>query len=498
MIMTWDEWAGHDGTSLSALVRAGQLTAAELAGQAAAAVERVDPQLEAVLEVFEDVVGNPDADRPNREGRLYGVPIFLKDLGSGLAGRRQERGSALFRGAVAAVTDPTVENYLASGLVPVGRSTTPEFGMTFDTSTTYLGAPKVTRNPWNTERTAGGSSGGSAACVSAGVTPVSMSSDGGGSTRIPAAFCGLVGLKATRGRVPHPLASSEYIARIAIEGVVTRSVRDTAAVYETLTRIPNGGSFIAMGPPEGSYLAAIERDPAALRVGLSTGRWGRATDTDAQVAARTREVGMLLQSLGHQVEEIDGDAICDWTSMWSGYITQWIGSRALFAATAWGRGVDPAALQQFLGPMTFRHYAASERYDKFDIFRMMECNNAVTRSFGRLMERFDILLTPTLAIRVPRANGPYSLLRDEELGPWVERLADACRYTMPGNETGLPAISVPAGLDQDGLPIGVQLHGNFRAEAMLMQAAAQIERARPQWFGARPPVHVAATAIHPA
>lgn len=488
--MGWDEWARHDGTSLSHLVRTGQVTAAELARQTAAAVDLVDPKLEAVLEVFGDVVVNPDTDHPDPNGKLYGVPIFLKDLGSGLAGRRQENGSALFRGAVAAATDPTVENYLASGLIPVGRSTTPEFGMTFDTSTTYLGALKVTRNPWNLERTAGGSSGGSAACMAAGVTPVSMSSDGGGSTRIPAAFCGLVGLKASRGRVPQPLARSEYMTRIAIEGVVTRSVRDTAAAYETLTRVPNGGTFIAMGPPRGSYLAAIERDPRSLRVGLSTGRWGRATATDPQVAARTRDVGTLLESLGHHVEDIDDAALCDWAAMWSGYITQWIGSRAMFSTMAEERGIDVADLKQWLGPMTFRHYVASERYDKFDIFRMMACNNVVTRAFGRVMERFDILLTPTLAIRVPQANGPYALLRDEELGPWVDRLADACRYTMPGNETGLPAISVPAGLDQDGLPIGVQLHGNFAAEDMLLQVAAQMERARPQWFGAHPPVHV--------
>jgi amidase len=141
--------------------------------------------------------------------------------------------------------------------------------------------------------------------------------------------------------------------------------------------------------------------------------------------------------------------------------------------------------------MTYRHFVASQRYDKFDIFRMMACNNTVTRQFGKLMERYDVLLTPTHAIRVPQANGPYALLRDEDLDPWLTRLIDACRYTMPGNETGLPGISLPAGFDGDGLPIGIQIHGNFMAEDMLLQVAAQIERARPQWFGARPPVHIA-------
>jgi amidase len=154
------------------------------------------------------------------------------------------------------------------------------------------------------------------------------------------------------------------------------------------------------------------------------------------------------------------------------------------------REIGKQELQTLLNPMTWRHYLASDRYDKFDMFRMMNANNTVTRQFGALMDRYDMLLTPTLAIRVPAANGSYSLLRDEELDPWVMRLADACRYTMPANETGLPAISLPAGFDRDGLPIGVQLHGNFAREDRLLCLAAQIEGARPDWFGAAPPVHV--------
>jgi amidase len=362
--------------------------------------------------------------------------------------------------------------------------------MTFDTVTAYSDGTTITRNPWNLERTPGGSSGGSAAAVAAGIVPLSMSSDGGGSTRIPASFCSLVGLKASRGRVPQPWARNEYVTRISIDGVVTRSVRDTAAVYEYLTRVPTGGSFIRMGAPAGSYLDAIARDPGKLRIGLSTDRWGRCTDTDPQVAARVREVAGLLESLGHTVEELDAPAICDWDVMWDTYITQWIGSRATFTTMARDKGIGMQELQTLLNPMTWRHYQASARYDKFDLFRMMNGNNTVTRQFGALMDRFDILLTPTLAIRVPPANGVYSLRRDEELDPWVARLADACRYTMPGNETGMPGINIPAGFDTDGLPIGVQLHGSFAREDLLLRLAAQVERAKPDWFGAIPPVHV--------
>jgi amidase len=490
-VMSWDEWARHDATALADLVSKKQVTTRELAAQAAEAVERLNPTLEAIIELFSDVRANPDADNPNSSGLLYGVPMFLKDLGSGLRGRTQDSGSKLMAGATIQATDPSIANFLRAGLVPLGRSTTPEFGMTFDTTTDYRGRVVVTRSPWNPQRTPGGSSGGSAAAVAAGIVPLSMSSDGGGSTRIPASFCGLVGLKASRGRVPQPLARNEYVTRISIDGVVTRSVRDTAAVYEELTHVPNGGSFIKMGPLPGSYRHAITRDPGKLRIALSTGRWGRNSGTDPKVAARVRDTARLLEQLGHAVEEINDDQICDWPTMWQAYTTQWIGSRATFVSMAAAKGLSTAELRTRLNPMTWRHFQASERYDKFSLFRMMDANNTVTRQFGALMDRYDALLTPTLAICVPEANGPYSLLRDEELDPWVNRLADACRYTMPANETGLPAISLPAGHDSGGLPIGVQLYGNFAREELLLQIAAQVERARPEWFSAQPPIHVA-------
>jgi amidase len=490
LAMSWDEWHHHDALTLADRVRSKEATPSELCAQAAAAIERLDPTIEAALGVFDEVVADPGRDGPSRTGRLYGVPMLLKDLGSGLAGRIQESGSRLFRGHVVPKTDPLVANYLEAGLVPIGRSTTPEFGMTFDTATDYLGHVKVTRNPWNPQRTPGGSSGGSAAAVAAGITPISMASDGGGSTRIPAAFCGLVGLKATRGRVPRPLDSSEYISRSSTEGVVTRTVRDTAAATDYLTRIPNGGTFIPMRRPPGSYLEMVERDPPPLRIGLSTGNWGRATATDPEVAERVRAVGQLIGSLGHHIEEVDDRSICSWETLWSAYGTSWVGGRAQFATMARERGLDPARLDRYLGPIVYRHYRAAERYDKFAIWKMMADNNTVTREFGRFMERLDLLLVPTMAIRVPQANGPYSLLHDAELEPWLGQLCDACRYTMPANETGLPAISMPAGLDRDGLPVGAQLYGNFGREDLLLQVAAQVERSRPEWFGAVPPIHV--------
>jgi Asp-tRNA(Asn)/Glu-tRNA(Gln) amidotransferase A subunit family amidase len=489
--MGWEEWMRHDATSLAGLVRSGQLQASEVVAQAARGVERVNGRLAGVLEVFQDVVEDPARDRPARDGRLHGVPIFLKDLGSRLKGRRQESGSRLLAGNVSKDTDPLVENFLAAGLVPLGRSTTPEFGMTFDTSTSYLGHVNVTRNPWNTGRTPGGSSGGSAAMVAAGVTPISMASDGGGSTRIPASFCGLVGLKASRGRMAMPLAHNEFTWRIAVEGVVTRSVRDSAAAMDYLPRMPNGGSFYPMARFAGSYVDVLARPTGRLRIALSTGAWGRPGTCDPEVADKVRGVARLLEGMRHEVAEIDDARICDWEAMWRGYVTQWICGRVLYQPIAETGGMDGAAMLAALTPMVRRHFEAAQRYSTLDLYKAMACNNVVTRGFGRLMDSWDLLLCPTLAVRVPEANGPYSLLRDEDLGAWMERLSSACRYTMPGNEAGLPGISIPAGFDSDGMPVGAMLYANFGREDLLLAVAARIEEAMPGWFARTPPLNVA-------
>lgn len=493
-VMSWEEWARLDGISLAALIRSRQITATEATAQAAAGVAMLNPQLEAVVALFDDAVANPDVDGPNPVGPLYGVPMFLKDLGSALKGRQQDSGSASMAGFIAPASDPVLENFLAAGLVPIGRSTTPEFGLTFDTVTDYRGRVVVTRNPWDLSRTSGGSSGGSAAAVASGIVPLSMASDGGGSIRIPAACCGLVGLKASRGRVPHVLSRNEFAARVSIEGVVSRSVRDTAVAYDHLSRMPSGGSFITMGRPAELYLDAIRRPPGRLRIGLSTGDWGRNTRTDPEVAACIRTLAGTLEELGHNVEEIPDADIWDFPTLYNSFVTQWVGSRALFPQLAATRGIAAADLPKFCNPMTWKHTLAAEAYDKFDIYNMMAANNAVTRQIGRLMDQIDVLLVPTLAIRVPQANGPYSLLRDEPLDVWMERLLDAIRYTAPCNETGLPAISLPAGHDSDNLPIGAQFYGNFGREDLLLRLAAQIEQAKPDIFAAIPPVHVSRTA----
>jgi amidase len=328
--------------------------------------------------------------------------------------------------------------------------------------------------------------------VAAGVTPISMASDGGGSTRIPASFCGLVGLKASRGRMAMPLAHNEFTWRIAVEGVVTRSVRDSAAAMDYLPRMPNGGSFYPMARFDGSYVDALARPTGRLRIALSTGSWGRPGACDPEVADRVRGLARLLEGMRHEVAEIDDARICDWEAMWRGYVTQWICGRVLYQPIAETGGMDGAAMLAALTPMVRRHFEAAQRYSTLDLYKAMACNNVVTRGFGRLMDSWDLLLCPTLAVRVPEANGPYSLLRDEDLGAWMERLSSACRYTMPGNEAGLPGISIPAGFDSEGMPVGAMLYANFGREDLLLAVAARIEEAMPGWFARTPPLNVAA------
>ncbi len=451
-----------DATALAARIRSGELSPAEAAADAAARCEAADATLHALVELFDDAIDRPAP----ADGPLAGVPLLVKDLGSGLAGRRQEQGSRLHAGHVVAETGPFLANALAAGLVPIGRTAVPELGYAFDTTADDTGTVRATRNPHDETRTAGGSSGGSAALVAAGAVAIATASDGGGSIRVPAAWCGLVGLKAQRGRFPRAPGGNELTARLSQEGVVTRSVRDTALAFDLLQAMPAGGSFMPL--PRVAASAVLDDDPGPLRIALSTGPFGRAGACDDAIAAVVRAAATRLEALGHQIEEVRDADVLDLDALWEPFLADWVGS----AVTLDGGGRDPRPL---LTPMVARHLDRARQRSAADAARALATNAHVTRSYGRFLERYDVLLTPVTPIRPPAANGPYSLLRDEDLDTWIARFADAGRYTMPHNETGAPAIAVPAGRDPDGLPVGVQLAGGFGGEVQLLQLARQLE-----------------------
>ena len=490
-IMGWQEWSSYDALNLANLVRTKQVTPKELAAQAVRAVQLTNPRLEAVLEVFEDIINQPDKGSPSKEGKLYGVPFFLKDLNARMKGRLQEQGTKLYKGFIASETDPLVENYLRAGLVILGRTSVPEMGFTFDTSNTYLDRLMLTRNPWNLDRTAGGSSGGSAALVAAGVTPISMSSDGAGSTRVPAAFNGLIGLKATRGRLPTPQRVNEYTVHESVPGVLTRTVRDWAVALDYMAYVPNGGSFMKVLPFDGSFLDSIYQRPEHLRVAISTGMWGCSQPADPQIVERTRQVAHVLENLGHSIDEVDDTDIANFNILRDAYKKYWVYSAGEIRLMAEEINIPQDRLQEFLDPVTYKLVEASDQLTKIDFWKIAAINPSTTRSFGKFFEKYDALLTPTFAVQTPEAGGPFSMLDAEVTADtWLERVFSAARYTYPANETGLPAISIPAGLDGAGLPIGVQLYANFLREDLLLQIACQLEQAKPEWFNQIPPNHV--------
>jgi amidase len=487
--LSWAEWGNTDAVGLAHLIRDRQISAQEASAQAIAAAKALDGRLGAVLDTFDDIALEPTRDGANPAGALYGVPLFIKDLGSTIAGRLSENGSALAKGRVSTRTDPLIDNLHQAGLVAVGRATTAEMGMTYDTTTIYRGL-KITRNPWNAEYTPGGSSGGSAALVAAGVTPLAHSTDGAGSTRIPAALTGLVGLKVSRARLPLPWGFNEYGNETLTEGTFSRTVRDTAAFLDaaTLAR-PLGKNFVQVAAPAQSYLAALRQPPGRLKIALSTGDWGRTTPCAPHLVERTREVARLLESLGHHVEEVGDEQISNWEHFWPAFRTFWVGMRPAMWSMPFGGTLNDEQLAQ-LTPMARKFWLTSQQYDKFAVLKHQAANNLHMLSIGKLFEQYDLLLTPAFGISTPKANGQFSLMNERDFDPYASELMDAGRYAIPGSDAGIPGISLPAGKDALGLPVGVQLYGKWFDEARLLQIGAQLETARPEWFGTVPPIHV--------
>jgi len=484
--MTPGQYAGYDATGLAALVVRGETTPRELAEAAADAIARLDSQIGAVVELFEELVADPSADGMDPGGVFRGVPMLLKDLGSAIAGRKQASGISWLADRVSDHTDPLVENFHRAGLNVFGRSTCPELGIAFDTSSPGFG---VTRNPWNSLYTPGGSSGGSAAAVASRMVPIASASDGGGSTRFPASWTGLIGLKPTRGLLPMPYGLNESIVYTAVEGVVTRTVRDAARAYDQLWAKRPGWGFVATGDPEWRLSDELSLPPRRFRIALSTGSWGQPGAAHPVVVERVLAAARALEGLGHEIEEVKDVDLCNFEQIWSSY-TMWgwtVPIAEELKALSDELGIEPSRADS--SPQLLNHLAQAGRASAADILEAMAGNIQTTRQWGAFWQRgFDLLICPVAAIECPEANGSYSTSADEPFEDWYARIAMAARYTMPGNETGLPSISLPAGLDSHGVPVGVQIYAPWRRENDLVHLASQLEQAVPEHFDARPPL----------
>jgi amidase len=479
-----DELATLDATAQADLVRRRELTPRELVDAAIDRLERLNPQLNAVvlpaLEAARALASSPAL--PN--GPFHGVPFLMKDLGGPEAGRPYCAGMRFLKesGWTEREDGYLTASFRAAGLVILGRTNTPELGLLPTTEPEAFGP---THNPWNRAHSPGGSSGGSAAAVAAGIVPAAHASDGGGSIRIPASMCGLVGLKPTRGRNSFGPAVGERWSGFSAEFTVTRSVRDAAALLDLTAGPKPGDPYYTAAPPLG-FADALAAPPPRLRIGLMReAPRDRGVTLDGECQSAVDRAARLLAELGHTVEESHPEAFDD-ASIMAAFVTVIaanIGRALDVFAERVGRPVAPADVE----PLT---WAVAERGRTITATELLTSLDYVHR-FGRRMaawwqDGFDLLLTPTCAAPPPPL-GHVSSTPDDPFRGFI-RATPYGAFTAPFNMTGQPAISLPLHWSAAGLPIGVHLAAAYGREDLLLQVAAQLEHAAP-WHQRRAALH---------
>jgi amidase len=482
--MNISEYASYDAVGLATLIRQGQVSRREVAQSALQAIAALNPVLNALVEVYPERGEIPEEflgqGQENDPAPFAGVPFLLKDLGASEAGKNYEMGSRLAKGFQPDHDTELVKRYKAAGLLILGRTTTSEFGGSTDASSVAGG---ITRNPWNTAYSPGGSSGGSAAAVASGMVPMAHATDLAGSIRIPAAFTGLVGLKPSRNLNPVGPDMGQLFFGLAVQHVLTRSVRDAAAALDA-TAGPAAGEFYYT-PPRFSYAAALLHPPAKLKIALNRQPWLPATIHPVVMNA-TLAAAQLCISLGHEVAEqrfaLEEAALLDCMStIWAAYTTH--GVTQLSAGLQ--RPISTDTLERF----TLSGYEAGKRLSAQDLIRVVEYTNTVARAAGRFYEDYDIMITPTTAITAPLAGSVDGHAPGIQWEDWVRDACAAAPFGQVFNIAGVPAISLPMGIDEHGIPVGVTFSTKMGNDALLLQLAAQLEMAAP-WSG-RTPLHYA-------
>ncbi len=471
------EYVNFDAVGLAELVAAGEVTPAELVAAAREAAQAVDPRINAVVETW------PTDDEPEPgSAPLAGVPFLIKDIGVAMAGRRTELGSRLAAGLVAGADSALMRRLRRAGLVTFGRTATPELAYSITTEPVLYGP---TRNPWDPTRSAGGSSGGAGAAVAAGVVPLAHATDAAGSLRIPAAYNGLFGLKPTRGRVSVAPDADEIFNGLGVQGSVSRTVRDSAALLDLIGGPEPGDPYYAPRP-ERPYAEEVTRPPGPQRIGVLTQAWG-GRRTTAPVADAVSRTVRLLESLGHRVVAAEVDLGVDWEEFVlanARLMTANLTASVDGLAAALGRTVDSSTLE----PVTLAAYRYGQRVGADRFVAALAVRNRVARSLARCFEAHDVLLTPTVP-EPPVLLGAYGEGAEELDGlGWIDRLNDRSPFTMAFNVAGTPAMSVPVTADAGtGLPIGMQFAAAYGEEGRLFRLAGQLEQASP-WSGRTPTV----------
>lgn len=479
-----DELAFLDAIAQAELVRQGKIKPLELLDAAIARVEKLNPTLNAVITPLFAKARAQALSPTLPDGPFRGVPFLLKDLGCHSAGDPYHEGMRFLRnlGWIAENDTYMAAKLRAAGFIFLGKTNTPELG---SLPTTEPQAYGPTRNPWDTNRSTGGSSGGSAAAVAAGMVPVAHANDGGGSIRIPASECGLVGLKPSRGRVSWGPECGELWHGLAIEHVVSRSVRDTAAILDVVAGPMPGDPYFAP-PPARPFCEEVRADPGHLRVGLMTRAPGGTVAVHADCVTAATEAARLLESLGHRVEESHPVALDDTqerlTHTWT-LVTSWIAAELAQWSKTTGKPIGPNDVE----PLNWTMAEIGRRRTAAQYIEAVAWLQTDTRRIARWWEEgFDLLLTPTLA-EPPPLLGQFVSPPADPLAP-ARRTAEVIPFTPPFNVTGQPAISLPLYWNADGLPIGVHLVAAYGREDLLIQVAAQLEQARP-WANRHPLIH---------
>lgn len=485
MPLSLAEYARHDALGLAALVARREVTPTELAATAMRAIEAVNPAINAVVETYDDRISGLD-ERSLGAGPFRGVPFLMKDVFGHEGGRKIEFGSRLCAGMTADRDSHYCTLLKAAGVNIIGRSAAPEYSMSGSTEGALYGS---TSNPWRKGYSAGGSTGGGQAAVTAGIVPIAHGSDIGGSIRIPASWCGGLGLKPTRGRISFGPALDENGFGLAMNFVQVRTVRDAAAMLDCLAVPQPGDPFLVPKPAE-PYAALARARAPRLRIGLTTAPLMGVT-VDPEVVAAVKETGRLLAAMGHEVFELDPDL--GGIASVRRFVDAWffgLDARLDGYGAKTGRKPGPDTLE----PMVLAAYEHAKQMRSADFFAAIAEINAMRRRLGAFYDKADIMLSPTTA-RVAEPWGNYNLGRsDVTITDIVETIyAVPCQYTVPHNIMGTPAISLPLAMHSGGLPIGVQFAGRPATEHVLLQLAAALEEALP-WDRRVPPLHVSRTA----
>lgn len=478
--MTLNEYASHDALGLAALVARGEVTPRELAALAAQAIDLLNPAIRAVVETYDDRIAGLDESTLG-SGPFRGVPFVMKDVFGHEAGRRIEFGSRLCAGMVAQQDSVYCQLLKAAGVNVLGRSAAPEYSMAGTTETALYGN---TSTPWKPGHSAGGSSGGAMAAVMSGMVPIAMGTDIAGSIRMPASFCGGVGLKPSRGRISFAPMLDENGYGLGQNFVQTKTVRDAAAMLDCLA-VPQPGDPFLIPRPAQPWAQVARHVPPRLRVGFSTAPL-MGVAADAEVAQAVRRTAQGLADQGHEVEEVD--PVFDGDAALRAMMDLWFfGFHTRLAGYAQRSG--HAVSEQTLEPVTWQILQHARAMTAADFMTAMARLNTARRQLGAVFARCDVWITPT----TPRVAEPWGRYHLGRTGLAFEAIADAIlapvvQYTLPHNIMGTPAISLPLAMHGDGLPIGVQLAAAPAQEHVLLQLATALEAALP-WAGRVPPLH---------